>query len=128
MPDTITIIIDLARSPHVDLNLDETLKLFECLDENAWRTRDLMEAIRIVKNFDEFHRYMKRKFEDYITPPKDSADSILGRVIVHKLRLYKTDGEKRVEIIFDRRFPLEHIDKCLRDLGYANVNVERRTL
>ncbi len=123
---SIRIKIDLAKSPHVDLDSDNALKLLECISEEAWVTRDLDEAIRIIENFDEFYKYMKRKFEDYITPPKNPSDSILGKVIVHKLRLYYDDDKEMVEIIFDRRFPVDKIKTCLERIGYKDVQVEKQ--
>jgi hypothetical protein len=129
MPEkSIDIVIDLARSPHVDLGVEEAVKLLKCIEEKAWSTRDLSETIRILNNFEEFYRYMRKKFEDYITPPKNSADSILGKVIVHKLRLYKTNETKRVEILFDRRFTVDIIIDCLKELGYTSINVVERTI
>jgi len=125
---SIKIIVDLAKSPRVILTRNEALDLLECLEEPAWSTRDLEEAIRIIENFDEFYNYARKKFEEYITPPKDSRDSILGRVIVHKLKLFKENDKELVEIVFDRRFNIEHIEKCLKDIGYNEVEVERQLI
>ncbi len=125
---SIKIIVDLARSPRVVLSKDEALDLLECLEETAWTTRDLEEAIRIIENFDEFYNYARKKFEEYITPPKNSRDSILGRVIVHKLKLYKENDKELVEIVFDRRFSIEHIEKCLKDIGYSEVKIEKQLI
>lgn len=122
----IKIIVDLAKSPRVILTRNEALDLLECIEESAWFTRDLGEAVRIIENFSEFYSYVRKKFEEYITLPKDSRDSILGRVIVHKLKLFKEDGREFVEIVFDRRFSIEHIEKCLKDIGYDEVEIERQ--
>ena len=125
---SIKITIDLANSPHVVLEREKALDLFKCLSEETGGSRDLEESMRIVESFDEFYRVLKKKFEEYITPQKDQREVILGKAIVHKLRLFEENSEKFVEIIFDRRFDVEYVKKCLSEMGFSNVIVEKQML
>lgn len=122
-----TIILDITRSPHVVLSVEEAIGLLRCLGDRNGYTRDLLESLRMVENFEEFYGYMKRKFKDYLTPPKDPRDSLLGRIVVHKLKLFEENGG-RVEIVFDRRFSLENIKECLREIGFEEIEVERQEI
>ncbi|MCD6300736.1 MAG: hypothetical protein J7L82_01540, partial [Staphylothermus sp.] len=79
--NTVKILIDLAKSPRITVSNDDATKLLECIIEKHGITRDLEEALRIVNNFDEYYRILKKKFEDYISPPKDQREVIEGRVI-----------------------------------------------
>jgi len=123
---TIRIVIDLANSPHTVLEAGEALNLFKCLEEETSGSRDLMESIRIIENFDEFLRVIRRKFENYITPMKDHAESVMGKTIVHKIRLFKEDDKRMVEVIYDRRFKLDILKKCLNKIGYTDIQVEKQ--
>ncbi len=125
---SVKIILDLANSPHVILKRDEALELFECLYDETGGSRDLEESIRIVESFDEFLRVLKKKFEEYITPQKDQREVITGKAIVHKLKLFKENDKEQVEIIFDRRFNIEYLKKCLNTMGYEDVIIEKQTL
>jgi len=122
----IKIIVDLARSPHVTLKQEEALELLECIESHHGETRDLSEAMRIISNFDEFYNMARKKFEEYLFIPKDSRDTILGKVVVHKIKLEKNNG-KNAEIIFDRRFDIEILKKCLEEIGYSDIEVVKQT-
>ncbi len=121
----IKIIIDLARSPHVKLSDKEAMELLECILSHHGETRDLSEAMRIIANFDEFYNMARKKFEEYLFIPKDSRDAILGRVVVHKIKLEK-NNDRNAEIIFDRRFDLDLLKKCLEEIGFSEIEVERQ--
>ncbi len=118
--------IDLAKSPHVVLERGESLKLINCLMEETGGSRDLAETYRIIENYEEYHRYSRRKFEPYITPPKDHREVVMGRSVIHKLKLFKQDEQKLVEIIFDRRTDLELLKKCLYNIGYEEIEFKKQ--
>jgi hypothetical protein len=128
LSNELKIIIDLARSPHVVLDDESSIKLLDCIVKKHGVTRDLEEAMRIVRNFEEFYRYSRKRFEEYLAPPKDQRDVITGRVVVQKLRLLKKNSEKLVEFIFDRRYDLEELINCLKELGFENISIERQSL
>lgn len=123
---SIKITIDLARSPHVVLDDKNTVELVKCLFEETGGTRDLEETLRIVKNFDEYYRFSKRKFEEYITPQKDHREVVLGRAVVHKLRLFMEDNNRKVELIFDRRFDIKVLENCLKNIGFKEIVIEKQ--
>ncbi len=124
--NTVKILIDLAKSPRITIVNENAIELLECIIEKHGMTRDLEEALRIVNNFDEYYRILRKKFEDYISPPKNQRDVIEGRVIVHKLKLFTENNEKKVEIVFDRRVNLELLKTCLEEIGYKEVVVEKQ--
>ncbi|MEM0379774.1 MAG: hypothetical protein QW607_11355 [Desulfurococcaceae archaeon] len=128
MNKTVKITIDLTNSPHITLNNSEASKLLMCLEREIGETIDLKESLRIISNFDEFYKYSKRKYRDYLTPVKNHRDSILGRTIVHKLKLFIENNNKFVEIVFDRRFNIDYLKKCLLEISYSNVIVEKQTI
>ena len=120
--------IDLGKYRHVTLPVDEAMKLLNSIcDIMGRRTSDVEEALRYLSNFDVFYEVMRKKFKDALAPPKSVDDMIRGHVVVDKVRLHKEDDKKEATIIFDRRVPLEVIEKALRDLGYE-VKVERETM
>ncbi|ADI32546.1 hypothetical protein [Staphylothermus hellenicus] len=122
----ISIVIDLAKSPHVQLSWKKAIELLECIGENTSITRDLEEALRIIRNFEEFYRFSRKRFEEYIAPPKEQRDVILGRVVVHKIKLFKKDSENNVEIVFDRRFSVDKVISCLKKIGYSSVDIHKQ--
>ena len=119
--------IDLAKYKYVDLPAADAEKLLETIAEILERrTQDLNEALRYIRNFEEFYEYMRKKFKDFIAPPKRPEDFIKGTVIVDKVKLYKTEGgEKRVVIVFDRRVDIEKIKEALKKIGYDEVEVKK---
>ncbi len=119
--------VDLAKYKYVDLPAADAEKLLEAMAEVLGRrTQDLNEALRYIRNFEEFYEYMRKKFKDFIAPPKRPEDFIKGTVIVDKVKLYKTEGgEKRVVIVFDRRVDVEKIKEALKNIGYEDVEVKK---
>jgi len=125
MEKAIEIKVDLGKYKYVDLELDKAINLIEKIIEEKGETIDLSETLRFLKNFDEFYNYMKKKFKDFLTPPKSSEDLLLGRVVVDKVKLYVSNNTKRVVIVFDRRVDLDFIKKMLQDLGYSEIKIHR---
>ncbi len=123
----ITIRIDLAKYKHVDLEVDEALKLLDALRRHFPNAGDIGEVIRYLKNFDEFLDYMRRKFKDYLPVPHKPDDYIRGTVTVDKVRLYKDGDVKRVVLIFDRRIDVNLLKKLLNEIGYSEnlIQVEK---
>jgi len=118
--------IDLGKYKYIDLPLDKAIEFVDRAIEIYGETLDLSETNRYVKNFDEFYRYMKRKFKDFIAPPKSSREIVLGKVFIHKVKLYVQDSnEKRVLLVVDRRVSLDILKKILNGIGYNNVKVEK---
>ncbi len=123
----VVIEVDLAKYKYVDLPAADAERLLEAVAEVLERrTQDLNEALRYIRNFEEFYEYMRKKFKDFIAPPKRPEDFIKGTVIVDKVKLYKTEsGEKRVVIVFDRRVDVEKIKEALKKIGYEEVEVKK---
>ena len=117
--------IDLGKYKYVDLELSEAQKLLNEIAIRKGETRDLLEAIRYLENFDEFYMYMKKKFKDFITPPKEPKDLVSGRVVIDKLKLYTKDDVKRVVIVFDRRVDVEFLQQLLKTIGYDDVVIQK---
>jgi len=103
----------------VEIDVDGALKLLEELHEATGKGgEDLNDAIRMIRNFDAFYEFMRKKFKDYLTPKKNVSEMIKGLVLVDKLKLIKRDDGKYVMIIFDRSIPRETIEDALKKLGY----------
>jgi hypothetical protein len=117
----ITVYYDLARYPHVKLERDQALAFISLVVKKHGATRDLEEAERYIRAFDEFYGIAWRRSNGYIIVPKDSKDTVTGRVVVHKIRLLIENGVKVVELILDRRVSRDLIESCLRDLGYSEI-------
>ena len=123
---SIEIMIDLGKYKYIDLPLDKAIEFVDKAIEIYGETLDLSETNRYVKNFDEFYGYMKRKFKDFIAPPKSSREVVLGKVFIHKIKLYvQGSNEKRVLLVVDRRVSLDILRKILNGIGYNNVKVEK---
>lgn len=121
---TIRVFIDIASSIHVDMPVEEATRFLELLGSRRWVSKDLSEALRILRSFDEYYESTRKKLLDYIFVPKDPADSITGRSTVQKIRLY-VDGEvKRVELILDRRLEPALVKSVLEEMGYRDVVIE----
>ena len=120
MIEKIQIKEDMAKYVHVRLDNDDALKLLDILTEVYGKeTNDIKEAKRIIKNFDIFYDVARRKFKSYLIIPHDVSDMIKGEVVVDKIKLIKEDDEKRVEIVFDRRFNKQLIYESIKRLGYT---------
>lgn len=123
---SIEITIDLGKYKYIDLPLYKALEFIEKAIEIYGETLDLSETSRYIKNFDEFYGYMRRKFKDFIAPPKSPREVVLGRVFIHKVKLYIQDpNEKRVLLVIDRRVPLDILNRILDNIGYKNIKVEK---
>lgn len=123
----IKVVVDFAGSPHVVLDKESAVRLLSTLAETIGSSRNLSESIRIVSNFEEYYRLSRKRFEEFIFPPKDPAESLRGYTVVQKLRLTKNGGEY-VEIVFDRRIRVELIKEALKKIGYVDVTVERQSV
>lgn len=121
--EKVTIKIDLGRYKYVDLSLEDALKLLYAILNGHGRTRDLEETIRFLENFDEFHTMMRKKFRDYITPPKDQRDLLYGRVVVDKVKLYVSNNKRRVIIVFDKRYDTNDLISVIKNNICSNVEV-----
>ncbi len=103
----------------VTIDAEGAIKLLEALQEKLDKGgEDVNDAIRMIRNFDVFYDFMKKKFKEYLTPKKDVSDLIKGNVLVDKIKLIKEDDKKIVTIIFDRSVEKEPIVSTLKELGY----------
>jgi len=119
--------IDLGRYISVELTADDAERLIRKISERlGYESQDASEALRYIRNFDAFYEMAKRKFKDYLVPPKSMNDMIRGTVLIDRIKLIREDG-RRVVVTFDRRVPLEEITAALKDMGYE-VEVVRREL
>ncbi|NPA97315.1 MAG: hypothetical protein GXO32_06915 [Crenarchaeota archaeon] len=112
----------------VEIDLEGALKLLERLHEVTGKGgEDLQDTIRMIRNFDAFYEFMRKKFKDYLTPKKNISEMIKGLVLVDKIKLVKKDDGKYVVIIFDRSVPKDTIEEALKNLGYE-YEVESKSL
>ncbi len=125
---SIEIEIDMGKYITVVLPLDEAEKLLrEITRKLGYETQDVSETLRYLRNFDAFYEVMKKKFKDYLVPPKSMNDMIKGTVIVDRVKLIKEGESKLAALTFDRRVDLDKIVEVLKDMGYK-VEIKRRTL
>ncbi len=104
----------------VEIDAEGALKLLNELHNMTGKGgEDLSDAIRMIKNFDAFYEFMRKKFKDYLTPKKNLSEMIKGMVLVDKLKLVKRDGDKFVVIIFDRSIDRSVVEEALKRLGYS---------
>ena len=113
--------VDLAQYPHVKLKRDIALRLIEVIVEKHGTTRDLEEARRIILNFDEYYNIARKKSDGYLVVMKDPADSLRKKSVVHKVRLLVENGEKVVEIVFDRNMSRELLISSLRETSFSEI-------
>lgn len=114
--------LDVASCMHVKLEREVALKLVQAIMARHGVTRDLEETKRVIENFDEYYGILKRRFMDYLTIPKDTAESIRGRTVVHKIRLIREGEYRIVEFVFDKRVSRDLIVECLKDVGFSSVS------
>ncbi len=125
---SVTLEVDMGKYKNVTLPVDVAEKLIiEVSRRLNVSSKDVMEAIRIIMNFDEFYDFQEKKFKDYVVPDKDISDMIKGAVVVDSLKLIKRGGVREVTVIFDRRVSEDVIAEALRELGYE-VNVVRHSI
>ncbi len=123
-----TVEIDMGKYKSVRLPLDVAEKLIVDVSKRLnVESRDVMESLRIVRNFDEFYEFQQKKFKDYVVPDKDIGDMIKGAVVVDSIKLIKEGSERYVVITFDRRVKEEVIVDSLKSLGFE-VEVKRMDL
>ncbi|MFP3162058.1 MAG: hypothetical protein RXQ69_02045 [Acidilobus sp.] len=123
----VTLEVDMGKYKSVTVPLEVAEKLIiEVSKRLNVESKDVMEALRIVRNFDEFYEFQEKKFKDYLVPDKDISDMIRGAVVVDSLKLIKRGDVKEVLVTFDRRVSEEVIAEALKDLGYE-VNIRRRS-
>jgi hypothetical protein len=123
----VTLEVDMGKYKSVTVPLEVAEKLImEVSKRLNVGSKDVMEALRIVRNFDEFYEFQEKKFKDYLVPDKDISDMIRGAVVVDSLKLIKRGDVKEVLVMFDRRVSEEVIAEALKDLGYE-VNIRRRS-
>jgi hypothetical protein len=123
----VTLEVDMGKYKSVTAPLEVAEKLImEVSKRLNVGSKDVMEALRIVRNFDEFYEFQEKKFKDYLVPDKDISDMIRGAVVVDSLKLIKRGDVKEVLVTFDRRVSEEVIAEALKDLGYE-VNIRRRS-
>lgn len=127
MPEKVRVEVDLGRYISVELSADEAERLIMIVAKKVgYESQDANEALRYIRNFDVFYEMAKKKFKDYLVPPKSLNDMIRGTVIVDRIKLVR-DGGRRVVVTFDRRVPLDVIVESLKELGYE-AEVEKRAL
>ncbi|MEM1931059.1 MAG: hypothetical protein QXL79_02970 [Sulfolobales archaeon] len=101
---------------HLELSLEDALRVLRLLRQKKGVYEDIEDSIRILENFDAFYEYIRKKHKEYIAPRKNEVDMLAGRVTVDKIKL-EVDKIKRVTIVFDKRVKIEEITEVLRDLG-----------
>lgn len=101
---------------HLELNLENALRLLKHLREKKGSREDIEDSIRILENFDVFYEYIRKKYKEYIAPRKNEVDMLAGRVTIDKIKL-EVDGLKRVTIVFDKRVNAEEVIEVLKDSG-----------
>lgn len=124
--DVIKIVIDIAKSPHITLELDKAIDMIRCLESETSGTTDLEETLRIINSFEEYYRLTTKRYEEYLSPKKSERESIEGKAIVHKIKLMKINDRKSVEIVFDRRCSIDLLKNCLYKIGFREVVVEKQ--
>ncbi len=103
----------------VKLDAEGAIRLLGALRTKLKRGgEDVDDAIRMIRNFDAFYDFMRKKFKEYLTPKKNISDMIKGLVIVDKIKLIKEDDTKYVVILFDRSVSKDDIVSTLTELGY----------
>jgi len=120
--------IDMGKYITVTLELGDAEKLLRSVSKKlGYETQDVSEALRYMRNFDAFYEVMKKKFKDYLVPPKSMNDMIRGTVIVDKVKLIREGDSKLVALTFDRRVDVEKIVEALKDLGFE-ASIKKRSL
>ena len=101
----------------VTLPPENAIELVERLREKLGRGgEDVEDTLRIIRNFDTFYEFMRKKFKEFLYPKKSVSDMIKGNVIIDKVKLIK-NGERLVTIVFDRSVEDRVIEETIRGLG-----------
>ncbi|MFP3080015.1 MAG: hypothetical protein RXR09_00605 [Acidilobus sp.] len=123
-----TLEVDMGKYKSVRVPLDVAERLIVDVSKRLnVESKDVMEALRIVRNFDEFYEFQQKKFKDYVVPDKDISDMIRGAVVVDSMKLIKEGNKKDVVITFDRRVREDVLEESLKSLGFE-VIVKRSDL
>ncbi|MFP3309218.1 MAG: hypothetical protein RXO27_00190 [Acidilobus sp.] len=123
-----TLEVDMGKYKSVRVPLDVAERLIVDVSKRLnVESKDVLEALRIVRNFDEFYEFQQKKFKDYVVPDKDISDMIRGAVVVDSMKLIKEGNKKDVVITFDRRVREDVIEESLKSLGFE-VIVKRSDL
>ncbi|MFP3265742.1 MAG: hypothetical protein RXO54_07930 [Acidilobus sp.] len=123
-----TLEVDMGKYKSVRVPLDVAERLIVDVSKRLnVESKDVIEALRIVRNFDEFYEFQQKKFKDYVVPDKDISDMIRGAVVVDSMKLIKEGNKKDVVITFDRRVREDVIEESLKSLGFE-VIVKRSDL
>lgn len=101
---------------HLELSLEDAIRVLKHLREKRGGREDIEDSIRILENFDVFYEYARKKYKEYVAPRKNEADMLAGRVTIDKIKL-EADGFKRVTIVFDKRVNVEEIMGALKELS-----------
>lgn len=122
---SVTLEVDMGKYKSVKVPLDVAERLIVDVSKRLnIESKDVMESLRIVRNFDEFYEFQQKKFKDYVVPDKDISDMIRGAVVVDSLKLIKEGSSKEVVVTFDRRVDENVIIDSLKSLGF-DVEVKR---
>jgi hypothetical protein len=125
---SVTLEVDMGKYKSVRVPLDVAERLIVDVSKRLnVESKDVIEALRIVRNFDEFYEFQQKKFKDYVVPDKDISDMIRGAVVVDSMKLIKEGNKKDVVITFDRRVREDVIEESLKSLGFE-VIVKRSDL
>ncbi|AMD30497.1 hypothetical protein SE86_03030 [Acidilobus sp. 7A] len=125
---SVTLEVDMGKYKSVRVPLDVAERLIVDVSKRLnVESKDVMEALRIVRNFDEFYEFQQKKFKDYVVPDKDISDMIRGAVVVDSMKLIKEGNKKDVVITFDRRVREDVLEESLKSLGFE-VIVKRSDL
>jgi hypothetical protein len=125
---SVTLEVDMGKYKSVRVPLDVAERLIVDVSKRLnVESKDVMEALRIVRNFDEFYEFQQKKFKDYVVPDKDISDMIRGAVVVDSMKLIKEGNKKDVVITFDRRVREDVLGESLKSLGFE-VIVKRSDL
>jgi len=125
---SVTLEVDMGKYKSVTVPLDVAERLIVDVSKRLnVESKDVMEALRIVRNFDEFYEFQQKKFKDYVVPDKDISDMIRGAVVVDSMKLIKEGNKKDVVITFDRRVREDVLEESLKSLGFE-VIVKRSDL
>ncbi|MEM4717959.1 MAG: hypothetical protein QXE81_04270 [Desulfurococcaceae archaeon] len=120
----ITIYIDIARYPHLKLELKLAIELIDKISSTHGLTIDQEEARRAILNFDKYYEIALRRSNGYLIVPKNPINAFHGKVVVHKLRLILENDRKFVELILDRRFPKDILENALRLIGFTEIEYQ----
>ena len=100
----------------VTLSVEEAMKLLKEIAKDHYYTLDIRETERILENFQEFYNIQTKKGKSYLIPHKDTSELIKGLVVVDKIRLFTLNDKQMVEIVFDKRFSKNNLNKYVKNM------------